>query len=193
MSLEQVADDIKNEARARADEIRSEADERAAEIISEAEADAEELKTARMEAVEREIAQEREQAISGAKLEAKQERLEARRDILDEVRGEVEIALTELSNDKRKSFTKTLLESAATEFDDDAAVSVYARSEDQSLVEELLTEYEHWSFAGEYDCLGGVVVESETSRVRVKNTFDSVLDSVWDENLKDISKHLFDQ
>lgn len=46
---------------------------------------------------------------------------------------------------------------------------------------------------GEIDCLGGVVAESDTSRVRVNNTFDSILESVWDDELKNISERLFDQ
>jgi len=39
----------------------------------------------------------------------------------------------------------------------------------------------------------GVVAESDTSRVRVNNTFDSILESVWDDELKNISERLFDQ
>lgn len=193
MSLEQVVDDIKDEARAEAEAIRADAEERAEEILSAAEADAEEIKAARAEEVEAELDQQREQALSSAKLEAKQQRLEARRDLLERVRQQVEDELTELDDDKRESLTRTLIENAATEFDDGAAVSVYGRSEDQTLIEEILTEYDGYSFAGERDCLGGVVVESESSRVRVNNTFDSVLDDVWEENLKELSTHLFEQ
>jgi V/A-type H+-transporting ATPase subunit E len=85
------------------------------------------------------------------------------------------------------------LEDAAAEFDDDDSVSVYGRATDQSLIEELLDDpaYEHFAFAGEYECLGGVVVESEGSRVQVNNTFDSVFDSVWEDSLKDVSSRLF--
>ena len=49
------------------------------------------------------------------------------------------------------------------------------------------------SFGERRACLGGVVVESETSRVRVNNTFDSVLESVWDDQLKELSTLLFEQ
>ena len=193
MSLEHVVDDIKDEARARAEEIRAEAEEEAEAIIAEAEADAEAIKDERATEVESQIDQEREQALSSANLEAKQQRLEARRDVLADVREDVESALAELSGDRRQSLTRTLIENAATEFDDGATVSVYGRSDDQELIEEILTDYDGFSFAGERDCLGGVVVESETSRVRVNNTFDSVLDTVWDENLKELSAHLFEQ
>mgnify|MGYP002760507342 CR=1 FL=1 len=193
MSLEHVVDDIKDEARARADEIRADAEEEAEAIIAEAEADAEAIKDERAAEVENQIDQEREQALSSAKLEAKQQRLEARRDVLADVREDVEAALTELSGDRRESLTESLIDAAATEFDDGETVSVYGRSDDQDLIETILTDYDGFSFGGERECLGGVIVESETSRVRVNNTFDSVLDTVWDENLKELSDHLFEQ
>ena len=193
MSLEQVVDDITNEARNRAEEIRADAEEDAEAIIADAEEDAEAIKAERAAEVENRIDQEREQAVSSANLEAKQARLEARRDVLADVREAVEEALIELSGERRESLTRSLIDNAATEFADDATVSVYGRHDDQALIEEILADYDGFSVAGEVDCLGGVVVESDSSRVRVNNTFDSVLDTVWDENLKELSDHLFDQ
>ncbi len=192
MSLEQVRDDIETEARARADEIRAEADEKAEAIVAEAESDAEAIKDERANEVESEIDQKREQALSGAKLEAKQQRLEARRDVLANVREEIESALVSLDETKREELTRTLIAAAAAEFDDDTVV-VHGRADDQSLIENILTEYEDFSFGEPRDCLGGVVVESESSRVRVNNTFDTVLESVWDDQLKELSTLLFDQ
>jgi V/A-type H+-transporting ATPase subunit E len=72
-------------------------------------------------------------------------------------------------------------------------VSVYCRADDRDLLEDLLGGYDGFSVAGEYDCLGGVVVESEESRVRVNNTFDSVLETVWEDNLKELSDRLFER
>ena len=192
MSLEQVRDDIEKEARARADEIRADAEERAEEIISAAEADAEEIKAARSEEVDAEIDQQRDQALSGAKLEAKQQRLEARRDVLEDVYEEIEDALVDLDDETREQLTRSLIESAAAEFDGDSVV-VHGRADDEALLEELLAAYDGFSLGEPIDCLGGVIVESETSRVRVNNTFDSVLESVWDDQLKDISALLFEQ
>lgn len=193
MSLEQVRDDIEKEARARADEIRAEAEERAEEIISAAEADAEEIKATRSAEVDDEIDQRREQALSGAKLEAKQARLEARRDVLEDVREEIEDALVDLDDETREELTESLIENAAAEFDDDDRVVVHGRADDEDLLEDLLASYDGFSVGEPVDCLGGVIVESETSRVRVNNTFDSVLESVWDDQLKDISALLFEQ
>jgi V/A-type H+-transporting ATPase subunit E len=191
MSLETVVEDVRDEARARAEELREEGEQRAEEIISAAEADAEEIKETREESVEEQVAEEREQALSSAKLSAKQERLEARRDVLEQVRERFESDVAAIDGERREELTRSLLDDAADEFGDED-VRVYGSEDDQDLLEDLLSEYEGWSVAGTEDCLGGVVVESEASRVRVNNTFDSVLEEVWDEELKRISERLFE-
>jgi len=193
MSLDTVVEDIRDEARARRDEILASADEEAEDIVAEAEADAEDIVAEAEAAVEREVEQTREQELSAAKLEAKQERLEARRDALADVRERVEERVAGLEGEEREELTRDLVAAAAAEFDDDATVEVYARADDHDLVEDVLDEYDGWSVAGEYDCLGGVVAESESSRVRVNNTFDSVLDVVWEDELRDVSAILFEE
>jgi V/A-type H+-transporting ATPase subunit E len=192
MSLDTVVEDVRDEARARAEEIREAAESEADEIIAEAEADAERIREERLAEVDRQIDQEREQTLSSAKLEAKQERLGARRDVLEDVHDEVEAAIADLDDDRRRELTETLLDATLAEFDDDDAVAVYTRAEDVELLEELVAD-RNAQVDGEVDCLGGVVAESDTSRVRVNNTFDSVLESVWDDELKNISEQLFDQ
>jgi V/A-type H+-transporting ATPase subunit E len=192
MSLETVVEDIRDEARARAEEIEDDAESRAEEIVAEAEADAEEIREERSAEVERTIEQEREQRLSSAKLEAKQARLEARRDVLQEVRADVEAEIATLGGDTREELTRELLEAAIAEFDDDADLQVLGRPDDADLLETVAADYEQCSYAGEYDCLGGVVVESEGSRIRVNNTFDSVLEDVWEDNLRDVSERLFE-
>ena len=195
MSLDTVVEDIREEAHARAEEIRAEGDARAEELIEAAEDDAEEILEDAERAVDREIEQLREQRLSSAKLEAKQQRLEARRDVLGTVHEEVEAKLAALEGDEREQLTRSLLEAASVEFEAGDDVRVYARGEDESLIESILEDdaYDGYSYAGEYDCLGGVVVESDGSRVRVNNTFDSVLEAVWEENLREISDELFEQ
>ncbi|MWG34639.1 V-type ATP synthase subunit E [Halomarina oriensis] len=192
MSLDTVVEDIRDEARARAEQIRSDADERAEGIVADAEADAEDILEERRQAVQRQIEQEREQTLSSAKLEAKQMRLEARRDVLEDVRETAE-QRTASMEEGREELTRALLEDAATEFADDATVRVYGRADDEALITDILADYDDYEFAGERDCLGGVVVESDRSRVRVNNTFDSVLDDVWEDNLREVSSELFDE
>ena len=193
MSLDTVVEDIRDEARAREEELLSEADAEAETIVSEAEDDAEEIRAEKERAVESEIEQEREQRLSSAKLEAKQERLEARRAVLEEVHEAVEQEIANLGGDTREELTRALLDAAATEFEDVDSVQVRGRADDEQLLEDILAEYDGYEYAGEYDCLGGVVVESEGSRIRVNNTFDSVLEDVWEDNLRSISEQLFEE
>jgi V/A-type H+-transporting ATPase subunit E len=195
MSLDTVVDDIRKEARAQAADIREEAENEAEEIRREAENEAEEIREEAESAVEREIEQERDQKLSGANLEAKQERLEARRDLIQSVREDVETEIAAIDGERRKELTAALLEAAAAEFDTEMAedIAVYGRAEDRELIEDLLAEYPAFSFAGEHDCLGGVVVESESSRLRVNNTFDSVLEDVLEDELRAISERLFEE
>lgn len=192
MSLDTVVEDVRDEARARAEEIREAAESEADEIVAEAETDAERIREERLAEVDRQIDQEREQTLSSAKLEAKQEQLGARRDVLEDVRDDVEAAIEGLDDDRRRELTETLLDASLAEFDDDEDVAVYTRAEDVELLEDLVAD-RNAEVDGEVDCLGGVVAESDTSRVRVNNTFDSVLESVWDDELKNISERLFDQ
>ena len=191
MSLDTVVEDVRDEARARAEEIREAADAEAEEIVAEAETDAERIREERLAEVDRQIDQEREQTLSSAKLEAKQERLGARRDVLEDVYDDVEAAIESLDDDRRRELTETLLDASLAEFDDED-IAVYTRAEDIELLEELVAD-RNVQVDGEIDCLGGVVAESDTSRVRVNNTFDSILDAVWDDELKHISERLFDQ
>jgi len=193
MTLDTVAEDIREQARARAEEIHEEAGADAEELLAEAEADAGEIREEILGDADRQIEQEREQRLSSAKLEAKQERLEARRDVLQSVRDAVEDEIASLEGDDREELTRALLDAAATEIDSEEGVEVYGRADDQALIESILADYDGFSYAGEYDCLGGVVVESQESRVRIKNTFDSVLEGVWEANLREISDRLFEQ
>ena len=120
-------------------------------------------------------------------------RLEARRDVLEDVRERVEEQLAALEGAEREELTRALLDAASVEFDDDASVAVYGREDDQDLLEDIVADYDGYEVAGTRDCLGGVVVEAEESRVRVNNTFDSLLEGVWEDNLKEISNRLFDE
>lgn len=193
MSLETVVDDILDDARKRAEEIREEGEQRAGEIRADAEEDAAEIIETAKEEVEQQIEQEREQKVSNANLEAKRMRLNARRAALNDVHETVEERITAINGDTREELTQALLESAAREFSESETVLVYGRPEDSDVIESLLTDHEGLEYAGEYDCLGGVVVESESSRIRVNNTFDSILEDVWEDLLPDVSAQLFDQ
>ncbi|PSQ40355.1 V-type ATP synthase subunit E [Halobacteriales archaeon SW_12_71_31] len=192
MSLDTVVEEIREEAHEEATEIREAARQRADEIVAAAEKEADEtVATAETEA-ESEVEQRRRQRVSAAKLEAKQTRLEARRAALDDVHEQVESAVADLEGERRERLTRALYEAAAEEFDGDERLRVYGREDDHDLLASIADAADHEAtVAGDHDCLGGVVVEGEDSRVRVDNSFDSVLADVWEDHLREVSDRLF--
>lgn len=192
MSLETVVEDIREEAEAEAAEIRSAADQEAEEIVASAEQHAQETMDEAEREVEQRIEREREQRLSSAALEAKQERLGARRDLLQEVYDRVTERIAELPEERREELTRELLDASADEFDE-GTISVHGRSEDLDLIEGIVADYDDFQVGEAIDCLGGVILESDASRVRVNHTFDAILEDVWEDRLKEISDRLFEQ
>lgn len=192
MSLDSVADDIREQAREEADEILAEAEAEAESIIAEAKQDAEEIVETREREIERQIAQEREQGLSSANLEAKQLRLRARRDELDNVRDAVSNRIGAIEGDEREQLTAPLLDAALEEFGPDEELIVHGRAEDEDLLQ-TLTDDDRLTVGDPVECLGGVIVEGTETNVRVDNTFDAILDDVWDDSLRAISDRLFDE
>lgn len=193
MSLETVVEDIREEARQEAEEIRESAKSEAEEIIAKAEADAEATIEQAENEAERLIEQERDQELSSAALEAKQTRLEARRDILESIRDDLEDRIANIEGDQRESLTEALIEAALKEFDADDNVIIRGRADDETLLTRLVADNESAEIGDPIECLGGVVVEGASGRLRVDNTFDSVLETVWDEELKELADRLFEQ
>jgi V/A-type H+-transporting ATPase subunit E len=188
MGLETVVDDIKDEARTRAEEITEEAEKDAEETLEEAREEAEKIKKEEREAAEKRAEELREQEVSSAKLEARKMQSRERRDLLAELRADVRDELAELE-EGREEMTRTLLEGAIEELDEDSGV-VYAAERDAELVKDILGDYDGFKYGGTTEILGGVVVEVSGGDVRVNNSFDSVLETVWNDSLKEVSESL---
>ena len=191
MSLETVVEDIREKAREDAERILSEADIERKEIVDKAKKEAAIIKVLGKEEMGRRIELEREQKFSSANLAAKQKTLERKRDLLELVRQEIENEISQIKGKEREELTEKLIESSMEEFKDVKDVVVYCKLEDEKLLKSLLKKHKDVKYGGEYECIGGVVMESESARMRVNNTFDSVIETVWTEELKNISELLF--
>lgn len=188
MGLETVVDDIKDEARTRAEEIKAEAEQEADETLEEAREEADEIRQEEREAAEKSAEELREQEISSAKLDARKMQSRERRDLLAELRADVRDKLAELE-EGREEMTRNLLEGAIEELGEDTGV-VYAAERDEDLVNDIIGDYDGFEYGGTTEVLGGVVVEASDGDVRVNNSFDSVLETVWNDSLKEVSERL---
>ena len=191
MSLETVVEDIREKARGDAERILSESDAEGKEIIDKARKEASVNRAVGKEEISRKIELEREQKFSSTNLAAKQKTLEKKRDLLELVRQEIEDEISQIKGKEREELTGKLIESSIKEFIGVKDVFVYGNLEDEKLLKSLLKKHKGVKYGGEYECIGGVVMESESARMRVNNTFDSIIETVWTEELKNISELLF--
>ncbi|MFB6283040.1 MAG: V-type ATP synthase subunit E [Halobacteria archaeon] len=188
MGLETVVEDITEKARNRAEEIREEAESEADEIVADAEDEADEIMEEAKEEVEKEIDEAREQTLSSAQLESKKKVSRTRKELLDELKKDVREELAELE-DGRREITESLLNDAVDEIDDSSG-TVHSSENDEELVKELTEDHDGFSYGGSENIVGGVVVENSTGKVRVTNSFDSVLEKVWSDSISEISSRL---
>ena len=191
MSLETVVEDIREKARGDAERILSESDAEGKEITDKARKEASVNRAVGKEEISRKIELEKEQKFSSTNLAAKQKTLEKKRDLLELVRQEIENEISQIKGKEREELTGKLIESSIKEFIDVKDVVVYGNVEDEKLLKSLLKKHKGVKYGGEYECIGGVVMESESARMRVNNTFDSIIETVWTEELKNISELLF--
>ena len=191
MSLETVVEDIREKARGDAERILSESDAEGKEIIDKARKEASVNRAVGKEEISRKIELEKEQKFSRTNLAAKQKTLEKKRDLLELVRQEIENEISQIKGKEREELTGKLIESSIKEFIGVKDVFVYGNLEDEKLLKSLLKKHKGVKYGGEYEWIGGVVMESESARMRVNNTFDSIIETVWTEELKNISELLF--
>lgn len=182
MGLEVVVNEIIEEGRKRAAAIEKEGLEEAKAILQEAKAKSEAILSEREALAQRDAARIRTQETARADFDAKKKVLVAKRALWDRLRQEALDALTHLDETRRRELLNTLIARAEREIPSGVA---HVRPEDVGLIR---GPYE---VQGDLDALGGVVVEDETGSVSIDQRFESILDEVWPQVLKEESKKLF--
>ncbi|AKG91771.1 Archaeal/vacuolar-type H+-ATPase subunit E [Geoglobus ahangari] len=182
MPLEPIIEEIVRKGHQQVAEIKSSAEEEAEKIILEAKENAKEiLKRAREEA-EKEAERLRRQEISSINLEMKKEELNRKREVVENVYQMLVEKVANLDGKEREELLKKLL----SKYEGQDYV-VYSNKKDEELVKKL-TKLE---YAGNVDCIGGVVLESKDGEFRINLTFDTLLQEVYESKMKDIYEKLF--
>jgi len=187
MPLEKVLQEIQQKGEEEVRKLKEEAEREVERILAEARAEAEEiLKRARDEA-EKEAEALRKQEISSVKLEMKRELLNKQKDILESVFDLLRQRVREMDEETRKKLLRTLLERNAS-----PGMLVYSRKEDEEIVKSLAKELKiDLKYAGNVECLGGVILEDPSGEVRVNLTFDELINQVYEQKMSEVSKILF--
>lgn len=190
MGLENVVADILDSAKGEVSAIVADRDSEVSLIIEEAKRTGERITGEKIASVEEETERVRRQEISSVNLEIRRMTLNARKEVLDETHIQAIRRVRELDSEP-------LLRSLIRAHSGDGT-RVYSNLQDQPIVERLcdelledrLTELE---YAGNIDCIGGIVLENEDGTVRLDYTFDTIMDEISERSMKQVSQILFEQ
>jgi len=188
MGLENVVSDILKGAKAGVSAIVADRDSEVSSIVEGAKRTGERITGEKVASAEEEATRIRKQEISGANLEVRRMMLNTRKGVLDETQKQTAERLHELD-------TESLLRSLVQAHSGDAT-RVYSSRQDQPIVEKLCDELleaklTKLEYAGNINCIGGIVLETEDETVRLDYTFDTILNEVSERSMKQIAGILF--
>lgn len=180
MGLESVKEEVIRNAREQAGSMLAEARKEAGRIIKEAEADAEEVK-AKSEAETKKLTDTiKRQELASSELDSRKIVLDAKKQAIENVIAEARKKLEALDDGNRESFIKKLLDRSKKELE---VAYIYCSKRDVKFVkgnETIITEM-----------LGGIIAENREKTIRINYSFETLLESVKENELQNISKLLF--
>jgi V/A-type H+-transporting ATPase subunit E len=180
MGLETVKDEILNSAKSQASAMTAEARKEANRIASEAEKKAEEIKAKNEAEAKRSMDTIKRQEMSSAELESKKMLLEAKKQIVEAVFADSRKKIESLPDKKREELIKKLLEKAKKDIE---IAYVYCSSKDAKFIKGFDVQ--------NADMIGGLMAENRERTIRVDYSFETLLQSIKENELQSISKLLF--
>lgn len=184
MTLDKVIDEITSKAESDAKALKDGGIREAKEILKKAKDNALDAeKTACDDAKKIAEAMERKE-IASAKLACKRIELDAKKEVIGKVFDSLKEKVSKVDERTKKRIYEKILKSASSEMDVKYA---YANPRDRSVVKSISKGVE----IIDANIIGGIIFENEEQNVRIDCTFDSVLEEVKEECLKDVSKILF--
>ena len=182
MGLEIVVKDIMDAAQAEVTRLNREADAEASLILEDARQNAKNIIGERLAKAEDDIRKIKQQEISSANLEVKRTLLNARKELLEDVYTRAERSIAAFSPEMNEELLRSIIEK-----NEAGGKRIYSNAASEESVRKLSS----LEYAGNIDCLGGVVIENEDGTVRLDYTFDVILKSVNERLLKQTSDILF--
>ncbi len=180
MGLEEVKEEIIRNARKQEEELLAEAREQARKVLDEAGKKVEELREKSEAETKKLIELIKKQETASAELEAKKMMLEAKKSIIDKAFSGVRQKLEKLAPNKRGEFMQALLSRAEKEID---IGIIYCSRKDAKALKGYSTK--------DAGMLCGLIAENKDGTIRVDYSFDTLLQSINENELQNIHKMLF--
>ena len=187
MSLEKLAEKIDSAAKSEAEVVINNAKEQAKDIIDSAKNEAKEMENDVMDKMKKEVSQLAVEIVASAKQANQKRMLIAKRSELDSTWK----SIRELVGSGKLNGRKVLLESIVKEADsaENKGMIMKPVNIDRSVLSKAGSSFK---IGDDIEGLGGFILESPDGSISLDFRFDSRLDSCWNENIKNVSKILFE-
>lgn len=182
MGLDIVIKDIQSGAQTEVSKIKAEADAKVSEILNEAKAAQKKMLGDSLAQAEDDLKNLHQQVISSANLEVKRVRLNKRKELLDQVYDKTVESIKSMPASKSEKLLGDLVAKHEAE-----GVKIYSNKNQEAIIKKLSS----LSYAGNTNCIGGIVLENEDGTVRLDFTYDSILKNVYERSLKQMSDILY--
>ncbi len=183
MGLETVLEEISKEGYEKIEKVKKETELEVKKIISNAEEKAKEIIEKAKSEAEREALLLRKRLLSGVRLELKREELRRKQEIFDEVFKKFKEKVKNMDEKTKREILEYLISKYERE-----GYIIYSRKEDKELVEKLT----NMKYAGEINCLGGIIIEKEDGTHRINLVFDEIVKELYERRIKDVHRILFE-
>ncbi len=183
MSLDKVVEEILDRGRREADAILASADEERERMLAEVRAEGEELTQERKSQAETEASRRQQRETSRAELEARRVALQAQKEVLDGILRSARERLRKQGPDK------ALLVALVQRHQEDISEG-FVRSNERDA--EVLGRLVKTEVIGDLDCIGGFVIESRDGSRRIDLTYETFLEDLWEDIIKEVAELLWE-
>ncbi len=181
MSLERMIEEIRQQGQQESEEILDAARQERERMLSEVQTKGKELRSERLRQAEDQGTREEVREIARAELEARKALLQAQKEVLDEVRDAAAGRLRDLDSNDR------FLESLVDQSREDLDGLVRSNPRDVKTLQRLTG----LPVQGDLDVIGGFVIEAEAGDRRIDLTYDTFLDGLWEQAVRDVADTLW--
>lgn len=182
MGLETVVKDITDAAQKEAAKVSDATHNDIESILNDAEKQSLKIKGDAVADAEERVAKMEVQELASAKLEIKRMQLNVRKEVLDTTFAQALDAISSLDEAKNNELLKELISRYSSN-----GTKIYSNKRDEAVVKQLAA----LEYAGNIDCIGGIVIENNDGTVKLDYTFDTICDGVFESALKQTSDLLF--
>jgi V/A-type H+-transporting ATPase subunit E len=182
MGLEEVAGEILAEGKARAESLVSEAARERERLLGEARLRAHEVQDQRMRQAAEEVAKLRVRKLASAELEVKRARLAMERDLLEAVARGARDRVAAMAPPEDELHLLAVLRRVQG-----PSMRLYSAPRNEAFLRRAAS----LQYAGNIDCLGGLVLESPDGTVRMDHTYDTILRDALERLTRELYGMLF--